>query len=299
MDQLAALNAFVATVESGGFSQAARRLGVSKSLLSRQVAHLEAELGVRLLQRTTRRLSPTEAGELYFQRAQRILLDLEEAASEVGQLQTAPRGKLRVSAPMSFGVLHLTPALPSFLAACPELELELSLSDRFVDLIEEGVDVAVRIGRLSDSSLIARHVAPIRRAVCASPAYLARCGTPTLPNDLAAHACLSHIGMGPAEWRFAIGGKLETVRVQSRLSAGNGEALRILALAGLGLVYLPTFFVGDDLRSGALVSVLEDYVPQDSALYGVYPHSRHLSAKVRAFLDFLGKAFGPEPPWDG
>ncbi|MBI2239841.1 MAG: LysR family transcriptional regulator [Magnetospirillum gryphiswaldense] len=299
MDQLAALNAFVATVEAGGFSQAARRLGVSKSLLSRQVAHLEAELGVRLLQRTTRRLSPTEAGELYFQRAQRILLDLEEAASEVGQLQTAPRGKLRVSAPMSFGVLHLTPALPSFLAACPELELELSLSDRFVDLIEEGVDVAVRIGRLSDSSLIARHVAPIRRAVCASPAYLARCGTPAVPTDLAAHACLSHIGMGPAEWRFAIGGKLETVRVQSRLSAGNGEALRILALAGLGLVYLPTFFVGDDLRSGALVSVLEDYVPQDSALYGVYPHSRHLSAKVRAFLDFLGASFGPEPPWDG
>lgn len=298
MDQLAALTAFVATVEAGGFSPAARRLGVSKSLLSRQVAHLEAELGVRLLQRTTRRLSPTEAGALYFQRAQRILLDLEEAASEVGELQNAPRGKLRVSAPMSFGVLHLAPALPAFLESCPELELELSLSDRFVDLIEEGIDVAVRIGRLADSTLIARHVAPIRRVVCASPAYLARCGTPSHPAELAAHAGLSHLGMGPAEWRFVVDGKPETVRVQSRLSAGNGEALRILALAGLGLVYLPTFFVGDDIRSGALVPVLEQYVPQDSALYGVYPHGRHLSAKVRAFLDFLSASFGPEPPWD-
>lgn len=298
MDQLAALTAFVTTVEAGGFSQAARRLGVSKSLLSRQVAHLEAELGVRLLQRTTRRLSPTEAGELYFQRAQRILLDLEEAASEVGQLQTAPRGKLRVSAPMSFGVLHLAPALPKFLQSCPELELELSLSDRFVDLIEEGIDVAVRIGRLSDSTLIARHVAPIRRVVCASPAYLARCGTPSHPSALASHAVLSHLGMGPAEWRFTVDGKPETVRVQARLSAGNGEALRILALAGLGLVYLPTFFVGDDIRQGTLLPVLDSYVPQDSALYGVYPHSRHLSAKVRAFLDFLSGQFGPEPPWD-
>ncbi|MCA1907507.1 MAG: LysR family transcriptional regulator [Magnetospirillum sp.] len=298
MDQLAALTAFVATVEAGGFSPAARRLGVSKSLLSRQVAHLEAELGVRLLQRTTRRLSPTEAGELYFQRAQRILQDLEEAASEVGQLQTAPRGKLRVSAPMSFGVLHLAPALPKFLESCPELELELSLSDRFVDLIEEGIDVAVRIGRLADSTLIARHVAPIRRVVCASPAYLARCGVPSHPAELVAHAGLSHLGMGPTEWRFVVDGKPETVRVQSRLSAGNGEALRILALAGLGLVYLPTFFVGDDIRDGTLVPVLEQYVPQDSALYGVYPHSRHLSAKVRAFLDFLCCQFGPEPPWD-
>ncbi|MGE4280037.1 MAG: LysR substrate-binding domain-containing protein [Magnetospirillum sp.] len=298
MDQFSALTAFVTTVEAGGFSPAARRLGVSKSLLSRQVAHLEAELGVRLLQRTTRRLSPTEAGELYFQRAQRILLDLEEAASEVGQLQNAPRGKLRVSAPMSFGVLHLTPALPKFLEACPELELELSLSDRFVDLIEEGIDVAVRIGRLNDSSLIARHVAPIRRVICASPAYLARCGTPTKPADLTVHACLSHLGMGLNEWRFAIDGKAENIRVQSRLSAGNGEALRILALAGLGLVSLPTFFVGDDVRSGALVPVLDGFVPQDSALYGVYPHSRHLSAKVRAFLDFLSASFGPEPPWD-
>jgi DNA-binding transcriptional LysR family regulator len=298
MDQFAALTAFVHTVESGGFTQAARRLGQSKSLISRQVAQLEAQLGARLLQRTTRKLAPTEAGQAYFLRAQRILADLAEASAEIGHLQIAPRGKLRISAPMSFGVLHLTPALPRFLEACPELEVDLALTDRFVDLVEEGFDVAVRIGRLADSSLIARRITPIRRVLCASPAYLARCGTPARPADLSRHACLSHLDMGPAEWRFLTGGVLETIKVASRFRAGNGEALRCMALAGLGLVYLPTFFVGADLQTGTLISVLEDFVPQDSALYGAYPNSRHLSAKVRAFMDFLQDAFGPVPPWD-
>lgn len=298
MDHFATLTAFVHTVECGGFTAAARRLGLSKSLVSRQVAQLETNLGARLLQRTTRRLSPTEVGQAYYQRAQRILADLADAAAEIGHLQAAPRGKLRISAPMSFGVLHLAPALPRFLAACPELELDLALSDRFVDLVEEGFDVAVRIGRLSDSTLVARRIAPIRRVVCASPAYLARCGTPQNPADLTEHACLSHLDQGPAEWRFVVDGQQQTIKVNSRLRAGNGEALRILALAGLGLTYLPTFFVGDDLRSGTLVPVLSPYVPGDSALHGVYPHGRHLTAKVRAFLDFLGECYGPVPPWD-
>ena len=299
MDRFATLTAFVQTVESGGFTQAARRLGQSKSMISRQVAQLEAELGARLLQRTTRKLTPTEAGQTYFLRAQRILADLAEASAEIGQLQAMPRGKLRISAPMSFGVLHLTPALPAFLQDCPELEVDLSLSDRFVDLVEEGFDVAVRIGRLADSSLIARRITPIRRVVCASPAYLGRCGAPKQPADLTTHACLSHLDMAAAEWRFrAPDGGTQIVKVTSRFRAGNGEALRTMALAGMGLVYLPTFFVGADLRAGTLVSVLDEHVPEDSALYGAYPNGRHLSAKVRVFMDFLQRTFGPVPPWD-
>ncbi|WP_106001726.1 LysR family transcriptional regulator [Magnetospirillum gryphiswaldense] len=298
MDQFAALTAFVQTVECGGFTQAARRLGQSKSLISRQVAQLEAQLGARLLQRTTRKLSTTEAGQAYYQRAHRILADLAEASAEIGQLQSMPRGKLRISAPMSFGVLHLTPALPRFLESCPELEMDLALTDRFVDLVEEGFDVAVRIGRLADSSLIVRRITPIRRVLCASPAYLARCGHPQRPADLAHHACLGHLEMGSSEWRFLTADNgLETVRVSCRFRAGNGEALRTMALAGLGFVYLPSFFIGADLRAGTLVSVLDQYVPQDSALYGAYPHGRHLSAKVRVFLDFLQTAFG-SAPWD-
>lgn len=300
MDRLAAMQAFARVAETRSFSEAARRLRVSKSVLSRQVAALEAELGVRLFHRTTRALTPTEIGEAYYQRVSRILADIEEAEQSVGLLQGSPRGRLKVNAPMSFGYLHLAPALPDFLAACPEIEVEMAMNDRTVDLIEEGFDVAVRIGRLSDSSLVARKLAPMRLVVCASPAYLAEKGTPATPADLKHHECLLYSNEpAPEEWRFATPeGNAWAATVHGRLCANNGDTLRIAALRGLGLVRLPTFIVGRDLQAGTLVSVLADYVAQDSGLYAVYPEARHLSPKVRVFVDFLSQRFGPHPYWD-
>ena len=300
MDRLAAIEAFVRVAETHSFSEAARRLHASQSAVSRAVSGLEAELGARLLHRTTRSLTLTEAGRGYFERAARILADLEEANLAVTQLQAAPRGRLRVNAPMSFGFLHLAPALPDFLALYPELSVDLSMSDRFVDLIEEGVDVAVRIGALEDSSLIARKLAPIRRVVCASPGYLKSRGTPLAPDDLKQHDCLCNSNIAVLhEWRFAAAdGKLWPVDVRGRLSANNGDALRVAALKGLGLANLPTFIVGADLQAGTLMTVLDDFAVQDLSMSAVYPPGRHLSPKVRAFVDFLADRFGPRPYWD-
>jgi DNA-binding transcriptional LysR family regulator len=291
--------AFVRVSETGSFSEAARRLGLSKSMISRQVSALEADLGVRLLHRTTRSLSPTEAGRAYLERCQRILADLDEANLLVSHLQAVPRGRLRVSAPLSFGIGHLSECLPDFLARYPEIELEMGFTDRHVDLVEEGWDLAVRIGRLADSSLIVRRLAPVRRLAAASPAYLERRGTPRHPEDLSGHDCLTHGGRVQSEWRFAgEDGKPLQVEVRGRFLADNGDVLRDMALAGLGVVLLPSFFLGDGIRAGKLVPLLERYVPLDSSLNAVYPHGRHLSPKVRAFVDHLAATFGPEPYWD-
>lgn len=293
------LQAFVRVAETGSFSEAARRLGLSKSMVSRQVSSLEAELGVRLLHRTTRSLSPTEAGRAYLERCQRILADLDEANQLVSRLQAVPRGRLRVSAPLSFGISHLSAALPGFLERYPEIELEMNMTDRHVDLVEEGWDVAVRIGRLADSSLIQRRLAPIRRLAAASPAYLERRGKPLVPQDLEGHDCLTHGGAVVAEWRFVSPeGQALQVGVHGRFLADNGDVLRDMAVAGLGVVMLPSFFLGDDIRAGRLVPLLERFIPLDVSLNAVYPHGRHLSPKVRAFVDYLAETFGPEPYWD-
>ncbi|HKN27373.1 MAG TPA: LysR family transcriptional regulator [Roseiarcus sp.] len=300
MDRFAALEAFVRVAEAQSFSEAARRLRVTKSVVSRYVGALEAELGVRLLHRTTRSLSLTEAGRGYFERAARILSDVEDADRAVSQLRAAPRGRLRVSAPMSFGFLHLAPALIDFLARFPEVTVDVAMNDRFVDLVDEGFDVAVRIGAMEDSSLVARKLAPARLAICASPAYLAARGAPQTPEDLKAHECLTNSNLALSrEWRFmAPDGSLWPVAVNGRLSANNGDALRVCALGGLGLANIPTFIVGADLQSGALVTVLDKFISQDMTISAVYPHSRHLSPTVRAFVDFLVDRFGPRPYWD-
>ena len=300
MDRFGAIEAFVRVAETRSFTEAAERLRTSKSAVSRQVAALEAELGARLFHRTTRSLTLTEAGRGYFERASRILADLEDANLSVSQLQAAPRGKLRVNAPMSFGFLHLAPAIPDFLFRFPDVEIEMIMNDRFVDLVDEGFDVAVRIGALEDSSLVARRLAPMRRVACASPGYLKSRGVPASPADLKAHDCLcyTNVSLGH-EWRFvAADGRPWPVEVKGRLATNNGDALRAAALRGLGMAYLPTFLVGGDLQEGTLVTVLEQFVPQDMSMSAVYPHARHLSPKVRAFVDFLAERFGPRPYWD-
>lgn len=291
---------FVAVVDADGFSAAAARLGVTKSAVSRRLAELEDRLGTRLLNRTTRRLSLTEAGAAFHGRAVRILADLDEAERSAADSNEAARGLLRVAAPMSFGMRHVGPAVADFLVDHPEVEIDLDLNDRYVDLVDEGFDVAVRIGRLRDSSLIARKLAEARRVVCASPAYLARHGRPGRPEHLREHRGLAYANISAADyWQFlAPSGDKLTVRVPSRLRANNGDVLLDACEAGLGVLILPSFFVAGAIEAGRLEPLFSDGVVPGVGIYAVYPHARHLSPKVRLFVDFLARRFGPVPPWE-
>lgn len=296
------MTVFVQAVEAGSFSGAAQRLGIAKSIVSRRIGALEARLGTSLFHRSTRRLSLTETGLAYVERARRILADVAEADDIARRLQGELKGKLRVAAPMSFGARHLSPAISQFLSAHRHLDIDLDLNDRRVDLVSEGYDLAIRIGKLADSSLVARTLAPCRHVACASPAYLAERGVPLTPSDLAVqnHDCLVYSNRAASEqWRFRVGGDWkEAPAMPRRLGVNNGEVLRDGAVAGLGLVVLPTFVVGDDIATGALRVVLGDYEFFDPSIHAVWPPNRQLSAKVRALVDFLSERFGGTPYWD-
>lgn len=299
IDTLSGMAVFARVVDAGGFSAAARALGVSKSAVSKQVSALEDRLGARLLQRTTRRMSLTEAGAAFLEACRRVLAEAEAAESAIGALQAEPRGVLKVNAPMTFGLMHLSGAIPAFMARYPDLRVDLTLDDRFVDLVDEGVDVAIRIGRLADSSLMARRLAPGRQVMVAAPAYLEANGRPRKLADLARHDCLCYAYLSTGdEWRFEGPEGEVSVRLDGRLRANNGEVLLAAARAGLGIAALPTFMSGPDLRSGRLERVLPDYESTAIAIHAVWPASRHLTAKVRAFVDFLAERFGPIPYWE-
>lgn len=299
MDRLSGMAVFARVVEEESFSSAARALGVSKSSVSKQVAALEERLGARLLNRTTRRLSLTDAGMTFYERAVRILSEAEEAEAAVSQLSAAPRGVLRVNAPVTFGVQHLGPLLPDFMARYPDLAVDMTLNDRIVDLVEEGFDMAIRIARLPDSSLIARKLCPSPRLVVASPEYVARYGAPQRPDDLKQHTCLLYTYLLRSDSWFLTGpdGQEVEVRVTGRLRANNGDVLRAALLGGMGIAYTPAFIVGRDLAEGRLVRLLPDWVDRSSAVYAVYPHARLVAAKVRAFVDFLVEHFSRGPSW--
>ena len=300
MDRLQGMAVFVRVAEQGSFSVAARQLGLSKSAVSKHVTALEERLGVRLLNRTTRRLALTEVGAVYRDYCARVVQDADEADLAASQHSLEPRGRLRVSAPMTFGFLHLGPLLPEFLARHPALQVELSLDDRVVDLLEEGVDVAVRIGRLTDSSLVARRFATARTVCAASAAYLARAGTPMVPADLARHNCLRYsYRRQPDDWSFSRGAERVTVRVAGNLQANNGDVLRAAARGGLGIVCLPDFIAGDDIEAGELVRLLADWTAPEAPIHAVFPPQRHPSAKLRAFIDFLVERLGGEHGWRG
>ena len=300
MDTLGDMTAFVRVVEARTFTAAAQRLGWSKSVVSRRLAELEERLGARLLNRSTRRLSLTEAGRAYYDRCVRILADIEETEASVASLHAEPRGQLSINAPMSFGMRHLPSAIADFMANYPEVSIDLVLNDRFVDLIDEGYDLALRIGTLADSALYARKLAACRRVLAASPDYLARHGEPRHPGDLAHHQCLVYSMNSNADtWRLTgPDGQQINARIAGRLSVNNGDVLREVAVSGRGIVLLPSFLICDQLADGSLVPVLTPYGPSDIPLHAVYPHNRHLSAKVRAFVDFLAARFAPEPPWE-
>lgn len=299
-DELDSMALFARVVEAGGFSPAARELGQSKSSVSKRVARLEDRLGVRLLNRTTRRLSLTEAGEAFYAGCRRMLSEAEAAEEAVTYLAAAPRGTLRINAPMSFGQWHLAPALADFLRRCPELSVELVLDDREVNLVQEGFDVGIRIRELADSSLIARRLTLSRRVLCAAPAYLEARGRPERPEDLTRHDCLLYSYLSdPAVWTFRGRQGRRRVRVSSRLKANNGEALREAAGAGYGIAFLPTFIVGDAIRAGRLACLLAEWTGNTGVpIHVIYPAGRNLSPKVRVFVDFLAERFRPEPYWD-
>lgn len=290
-DRLAGLDAFAAVVEKGSFSAAADALGVAKSTVSKHVRRLEKRLGAQLLHRTTRQVRPTEAGAAYYDRIAGLLDAADEAAAAVARLQLEPRGKLRVSAPMSFGHRYVVPMVVRFAAAYPDVELDLDLSDRRVDLVREGFDLAVRIGPLADSSLRARKLCDTRNRVVGAPTYFARRGTPRRPRDLEAHACLRYAyQVSGARWRFRRGDRRVDVAVTGPLRSTSGDALRDAAIAGIGVALLPDFLVDDAIAGGDLVAVLDESCLAPGAVHAVFPHRAHVPAAQRAFLDMLADA---------
>lgn len=309
MDMLNGIRLFTEVVRANSFAAAGRRLGLVPSSVSRQINALEEMLGARLLNRSTRKLSLTEAGQLYYDQATRILSELEDAKLVVAQFTGAPRGTLRISAPAAFGRLHVTPALAEFLRRYPEVRVDLTATDERVDMVEAGLDVAVRSGPLGDSSLIARKLASNRYVICASQAYIDHHGQPQTPQDFASHNCLTYeFARGPVVWTFRAPGNLEHVpqhiEVSGNLHANSFGALKAAACRGIGIALLPSWSAMPCVKRGELQTVLSEYAvfpshgENEGAIYAVYPHKKYVSPKVRAFLDFMIDYIGDPPYWE-
>jgi DNA-binding transcriptional LysR family regulator len=299
MQDLNLMAIYAHVVEGGSFSAAARRLGMSRSAVSKAIAKLEHSLGVRLLHRSTRHLSVTEVGAAFAEHCSRIVDEMTRAEQVASSLHAQPRGVLRVAASVAFGTLHVAPALADFLGRYPELDIDMTITDRGIDLAEEGYDVVVRVTRELPPNLVARRLAPVRRKLCATPEYFALHGTPQAPQDLARHNCLDYTHSGEQGlWRFTGPEGEIAVPVSGRLRINDDEALSQAVLGGLGLALLPTFIVGRDLQAGRLRAALSEYLPVERHVYALYLPTRHLPAKARAFIDFLLERFGPDPYWD-
>ena len=300
MAEFAAIPVFVRVVENGGFSAASRALGVSKSAVSKRINQLENHLGVLLLHRTTRKLSLTEAGERYYEHAAQALSAAGRAEDSVAELQGEPQGKLKISSPMSFGRLHVAPLIPKLMQRYPKLQIDLVMDDRNIDLVADGIDVAIRSGDMPDSTLIARKLAPLRQVLCASPTYIDRYGMPVTPSELRERNCILFSYSGDAnEWTLNKDGQSEAVLVSGGYRVNNSEAIVEALREGVGIGRLPTFVAGPDLKAGNLVRVLESYQIPDHTFYAVFPERQYLPAKVRAFLDFAIEYFGGDQPyWD-
>ncbi|WP_038177516.1 LysR family transcriptional regulator [Vibrio pacinii] len=300
MDRIETMKAFVAVAEEGSFTKAANKLQISNQLVSKYVSQFEGQLGVRLLNRTTRSVHLTDEGEQCLQHAMHILESIDGMDDHFGQLKSTAKGLLHISAPVSFSTLHLAPLIRDFKKQFPDVGVNLELSDRKVDVIEEGVDVALRIGQLKSSSLVAKRIAPIRLVLCASPEYLKHHGTPSHPDQLIPEHFLRYSYMDLAPSKNLL---METLRVnfakkQSGLVANNGEILMAAAIAGEGYILQPTFIVGDALKQGKLEIILNDFELETMGLYAVYPHRKLLAPKLRAFIDFISSYYGQPPYWD-
>ena len=300
MDRLRAMEVFVEIVRRNGFARAAEVLDTSPANVTRYLNDLEAYLGTRLLNRSSRRMSLTESGEALYGRARAILEDVAEAEAVSSMATLHPRGTLRINAPLSFGVLHLAPLWPRFLERYPDIELDVALSDRVVDIVEEGYDMAVRISRVAANTHAARKLATSRNIVCAAPEYVKKHGMPATPEDLLDHACIGYRYSATAnEWQFTDAqGRTHSVKVPCAMHTNNGDTARAAAIGGAGVIWQPQFLIGPDLRAGRLVEVLPGYRMADIDILALYPSRRHLSAKVRVMIDFLVEAFQGRLPWD-
>ena len=300
MNRYENMETFIRVVEVGSISGAANRMGVAKSAVSRRLKELEGHLGVELFHRTTRKMNLTDTGRNFYQQSVRILEDVLEAELATSQAHAELQGSLKVALPLSFGVMHMGPAINDFLQAHPKIEFDLDFNDRQVDVIQEGFDLAIRIANLSDSSLIARRLAPIQLVLCASPDYLDKNGTPNSPGDLSNHKCLAYSLIRDYKtWTFTNKDKQEVkVAINPHLKASVGEFLRDAAVNGQGIVYVPSFVVFKEIQNGELLPLLNEYAPSHLDAYAIYPQTRHLSQRVRAFVDFLVKRFEGIPYWD-
>lgn len=298
MDRLTAMELFVRIVETGSFSTVAREMDMTQPTVSKQLAALEQKLKTRLLNRSTRQLSLTEAGSEYYEACKRILDEVREAEGSLGRLQGQLAGQLKINTSIALGQMYIGPLTLKFQTQHPGLELDLSLVDRFVDVVEEGIDVAIRVGRLADSNLVARRLGKTRRVAVATPAYLKKHGTPRIPEDLVNHNCLLYAYLSTGnEWLFqGPNGHEIRVKVAGSFRANNGEAIRQAVLADLGVAVMPEWIARGDLASGAVKSILTNYAPTLMDIHAVYPSGRHLSAKVRAYVDFLQTEFQKIPP---
>lgn len=299
MDKFESIRAFIQVVEHAGFAAAARSMNVSRSAVNKLVINLENDLGIQLLNRTTRRVNPTETGLAFYERCTRIMADLEEAELSISQLHDEPRGNLRVNAPMSFGVLYLSKNVAEFAARYPDLRVQLTLDDRLVDPIEEGYDVNIRIADpKKSSSLINQYIAPMHYVLCASPAYLKRHGNPTCPDDLRHHSCLHYGYLSTGnQWKLVGEDEEYAIPIHGAMCSNNGEVLCDAAVNSLGIALLPEFIACNALQRGQLEALLPTYQLPDLSVFAVYPVNRHLSVKVKMFVEFLLEHFGQTPPW--
>lgn len=300
MDRFENMSTFIRVVEAGSISGAADRLGVAKSAVSRRLKELEGHLGVELFHRTTRRMNLTDTGRAFYHQSVRILDDVIEAELATSQAHGTLSGSLKIALPSTFGIMHMGPAINEFLREHPQIEFDLDFNDREVDLMQEGFDLAIRIAKLPDSSLIARRLAPIQTVICASPSYIEQMGAPQMPDELVAHRCLVYSLLSDYEyWSLTDrDGKEIKTKIQPYLKASTGEFLKDAAVEGMGIIMVPSFIAYKEIESGALVQILNDYIPPKIEAYAIYPQTRHLSQRVRAFVDFLVNRFSGTPYWD-
>ena len=299
MDKLVSMRVFSAVAKNGSFSKAAKKLSISKAMVSKHIKNLENSLSVRLFNRTTRKLNLTDAGSSYYEKVNIILSEIDETESAISQLNSEPKGKLKVMAQPSFGAFHLSRALSLYLKKYTEVTVNLELSHRIPDLVEENIDLAFHVGELNDSMYVSRRIASARRVICASPEYIKKNGMPKKPEDLLNHNCLIYMPRNDmGKWDFLDKGKRKKIKVTGDIQCNSGDALRVASIQSRGITQLPTYMVGLDIQAGRLEAVLEDFEPEKQPIYAIYNHRKYVSAKIKTFIDFIYDLYQPEPYWN-
>jgi DNA-binding transcriptional LysR family regulator len=299
MDKLVSMRVFSAVAKNGSFSKAAKKLSISKAMVSKHIKNLENSLSVRLFNRTTRKLNLTDAGSSYYEKVNMILSEIDETESAISQLNSEPKGKLKVMAQPSFGAFHLSRALSLYLKKYTEVTVNLELSHRIPDLVEENIDLAFHVGELNDSMYVSRRIASARRVICASPEYIKKNGMPEKPEDLLNHNCLIYMPRNDmGKWEFLDKGKRKKIKVTGDIQCNSGDALRVASIQSRGITQLPTYMVGLDIQAGRLEAVLEDFEPEKQPIYAIYNHRKYVSAKIKTFIDFIYDLYQPEPYWN-